>query len=77
MALFYYYVMVVQMHNRFLVKVSAVSIVLIVSGYIWLNTMHARDFNFGPPFMIMAGGIGLFLSLVGLMVAHFTKRSKY
>lgn len=64
------------MYNKFLITLAAISTILIVAGYLWLNTMHTRDFNFGPPFIIMAGAVGLLFSLVGLLVEVFTKRSK-
>lgn len=66
----------IEMHNKIPLFAIAASALFIIGGYLWLNTMDTRDFNFGPPFVIMTGTAGLIFSLITMIFGLLSKRGK-
>jgi hypothetical protein len=56
------------------VLVTIVAVLCVLAGYIWLNSLNTRDFNFGPPFLIMGGVVGTVVGVIGLVVRRFEKK---
>jgi len=55
----------------------AISASTVIFGNVWLGTSNTRDFNFGPPLLILSGSVGLAVGLVMLIVTTFRKNRVY
>jgi hypothetical protein len=60
--------------KKILVSICVIAAVQIAAGYFWLYHTTSRDFNFGPPLIIMLGVLEGVTALVCLaLVVHKSK----
>lgn len=47
--------------------IGIIAVLQIAFGYFWLESANTRDFNFGPPLLIMSGVIELMVGVAGIL----------